>query len=193
MRKEFVRWGQTWLDHHPGWIMKTWTEENLPTTEYPQQVAKSVSLAQQSNIHRYEVLYREGGVYIDTDFECLKNIEPLIDELSAFTGYMHLDKDGEISMGNGIFGVTPYHPLLQDLLDGIPTVDVTKNLTLSPRYFTAAVRRHPEVLVFDKNVFYPVLNEEIKQPGNLNIYPEESYADHHWAHAWTDSFRDKNL
>jgi mannosyltransferase OCH1-like enzyme len=31
-----------------------------------------------SDILRYEVLHKLGGVYVDFDFLCLKNIEPLL-------------------------------------------------------------------------------------------------------------------
>ena len=27
---EFAAYGQTWLDHHPGWELKLWTDENFP-------------------------------------------------------------------------------------------------------------------------------------------------------------------
>ena len=27
---EFARYRQTWLDHHPGWELKFWTEETFP-------------------------------------------------------------------------------------------------------------------------------------------------------------------
>jgi inositol phosphorylceramide mannosyltransferase catalytic subunit len=38
----------------------------------------------QSDIARYEILLQVGGVYIDTDFECLRNVEPLIDGIECF-------------------------------------------------------------------------------------------------------------
>ena len=32
-------------------------------------------LGEKSDIFRYEILYRFGGVYVDTDFECIKPFE----------------------------------------------------------------------------------------------------------------------
>ena len=36
---------------------------------------------------RYMVLHRFGGVYVDLDYECLKNIEPLLDGCEFVTSY----------------------------------------------------------------------------------------------------------
>ena len=29
---EYRRYGQTWLQHNPGWVLELWTDENLPPT-----------------------------------------------------------------------------------------------------------------------------------------------------------------
>jgi inositol phosphorylceramide mannosyltransferase catalytic subunit len=179
----FERWGATWLEHHPGWEMKLWTEDNLPPTAFPEMMAAADSLAHASDIARYEVLAREGGVYIDTDFECFRSIEPLITDLDAFTA-RHADEEWK-AMGNCFFGVTPGHPMMLDLLDKMPHVrDRNKTYKIGPPFFTRMVRKH-NVHVFPQELFYPYPSTQCwrrneKFPG--------AYAAHHWASLWTNSW-----
>src|ERR671939_669644 len=81
---EHRRWIGGWLELHPRWKHVLWTEENRPTLINEEQFQRADSYAQQSDILRYEIVYRHGGVYVDTDFECLRNIEPLMEGADAF-------------------------------------------------------------------------------------------------------------
>ena len=50
--------------------------------------------AQKADVLRYEVLYAHGGVYLDTDVEYLRNIEPLLAGCDAFIGEERPDEGG---------------------------------------------------------------------------------------------------
>lgn len=39
-----------------------------------------------ADILRYELLYFFGGIYIDTDFLCIKNIDKLLNNYDGITG-----------------------------------------------------------------------------------------------------------
>src|SRR2546429_4401108 len=86
MPPEYVAFGNTWLAHHPGWTMHTWTDAFIPKLHNDSAFRRSTALSGKANILRYEILLRHGGVYIDTDFECLRNIEPLLHDVSCFVG-----------------------------------------------------------------------------------------------------------
>ena len=76
---EYARYGQTWLDHHPGWELRFWTDDNFPDgLRRPEAQERLRSPVERANILRLEVVWRFGGVYVDTDFECRRSIEPLI-------------------------------------------------------------------------------------------------------------------
>ena len=104
-----------WQEKHPGWEFHTWTDENIPPLPDPQQFALSLNPAMQSDFVRYEVVRRHGGVYIDTDFECLKNLEPLLEGVDFMTGW---ETNGKFLAG-GLFGSTPDHSLAAKLSDNI--------------------------------------------------------------------------
>jgi mannosyltransferase OCH1-like enzyme len=78
---EYGRRRASWLEHHPGWELRFWTEGNLPGPRELRRVESSERLRtpwERADIFRLEVLWRFGGVYIDADLECLRSIEPLI-------------------------------------------------------------------------------------------------------------------
>jgi mannosyltransferase OCH1-like enzyme len=55
-----------------------------------------------ADIARYEVIYTHGGVYLDTDFKCLRNIEPLLEGADFFSAW----EDDE-RVANSLFGAMP--------------------------------------------------------------------------------------
>ena len=64
---------------------------------------RATSYARKADIARYEVIRRFGGVYLDTDMECLRPIDELITEdVSFFAGR---EASGFINIS--IFGASP--------------------------------------------------------------------------------------
>jgi hypothetical protein len=104
MPDEFVRYGETWRKHHPGWEHRLWTDADLPQFS-PEVQDQAVAVNERSNILRYEIVYRHGGVYVDTDVECLRSIDPLLKDVDAFATSW---KPGRIS--GAIIGGEPQHP-----------------------------------------------------------------------------------
>jgi mannosyltransferase OCH1-like enzyme len=181
MPEEFVTYGDTWKTHNPGWELKLWTEANL-TTRYPDLVKRCRKYRHEANIYRYELILREGGVYIDTDFECLKPIGPLIEGMEAFGAYQLNESSAEGAINNGLFGAAPGAAFLEDVVKGIPEVFNEEHpLNCGPWYFTKVIQRHPEVRLFPSQVFYPYLWHELERRSETF---KDAYAVHHWSSLW---------
>src|SRR5438046_3149350 len=116
MPDEFVQYGETWTKYHPGWTMQLWTDENLPEIINQQEFLLAETTSYKSDILRYEVIYRYGGVYIDTDFECLRNIEPLLKGVQAF-----VVREDPRFVCAAIFGAERGHALLADVIARVPS------------------------------------------------------------------------
>lgn len=176
MPDAFVRYIVTWLHFHPDWDYKLWTPEKLPT-RYPELVARCERPSNAANIYRYELLLEHGGVYIDTDFECRKSIEPLIDNEELFTAHQVDDPRNPAYLANGFFGCTPGHPALKALVEGVPTAfDAAARNNCGPPYFTRVMRQFlPRV--FPRRYFYPYSWDELDRENEL--FPD-AYAVHHW-------------
>ena len=109
------RFMDSWRELHPGWAFRLWTNETLPELPNLQfQFDRAQSWAGKADIARYEILLAEGGVYIDVDLMCLKPIDPLLVDCEAF---VPLSCCGAT---NTIFGGTPGHPMLREIVDEAP-------------------------------------------------------------------------
>ncbi len=173
--QEFARYGRTWPDHHPGWELRLWTEENLPQgLRRPEAYERLRSPVERCDILRLELVWRFGGVYLDTDFECLRSIEPLIEDLDFFTAAV-----GKGRVNHAIIGAVPEHPILDRALEEIRPGEFRgydKRRT-GPIFFDGIVKRHPEARVFEQELFY----------AKATAVDERAYAVHHDANAWKDS------
>jgi len=82
--KKFQTWVNSWKLYNPSWETKLWTDEdNRNFLKEHYQEFLEIYDGYSSNIERadsmrYFYLYHFGGLYVDLDFECLRNIESLL-------------------------------------------------------------------------------------------------------------------
>jgi hypothetical protein len=183
---DVLHFGETWQEHHPDWEMKLWTEDTLPPLKNRELFEEASTFAGKADIARYEIVEQFGGVYLDTDFECLKNIEPLLAEVEAFAA----SEDGAL-VSNSILGATPHHGFFQAAVVALPQVFAATRgqpptVQSGPVYLTA-LRGHlaasggPTVKVFPASLFYPYHWSEPYRRGEE--FPK-AYAVHHWDASW---------
>lgn len=183
MPKYFSDWGASWTDRHPGWAMKLWTEREVQKLLNKDKLSLCSSYAQQSDMCRYEIMYREGGVYVDTDMECLKNIEALIKGLPFFAV---TQKDGILS--NALFGSVPSHPVAKKLFHQSRS-NFTPNPwnAMGPPFFTPRALAG-NVHVFPRKTFIPFTRDEYKafprHPMTFDTPPEGAYSINHRSSVW---------
>lgn len=180
---EFVSYGESWRRHHPDWEMHLWTDENLPEgLTRPEAYERLRKPAERADIIRLEVLFRLGGVYMDTDFECLRPLDPLIEGLDFFTCYL---KPGQVN--NAAIGAASGHPILERALRELrPRTEFGYDKSgTGPLFLTALLRDYPAVEIFPPEIFYPTTDAE----------RERAYAVHHAARSWKepDSWKDTAL
>ncbi len=177
--------GETWAAHHPGWEMKLWRPSDLPPLRNQELFDRATSYALRSDIARYEILLRYGGIYVDTDFECLRPFEDLLGGVEAFIG-----TENHRHLTNALMGAVRGHPLMEAIVAAIPGSIAANpqgrpNETTGPYLVTAVVDSDPALrdglLVCEPDVFYPYLYNE--QYRSDEEFPE-SYAVHHWAGSW---------
>ncbi len=104
----------TWIKNHPDWEYKLWTEKEIDALSLKnrEMYDYAVNYGEKSDIARYEILYRFGGVYVDTDFESYKPLDTLHQAYDFYIGIQPLDT-GHVQLGIGIIGSRPGHPLLE--------------------------------------------------------------------------------
>lgn len=178
-------WHETWLGLHPEWEHRVWSEADyLPLVEGSPAwdiYQTAVNHAQRTEIAARFVVYEHGGVWIDADFQALKNIEPLIESSSIFCG-----EETYGGLSAGIWGATPQHPLIWAVIEDMDrSIRWQREKGLSQTYGTGPwiLRRlwndKDEIKRFAPPIFYPYRWDQ-PDPGQYG----EAFAVHHWAATW---------
>jgi len=184
--EEFEHYGETWKQHHPEWEMRLWTDSNLPELRFPEAFERCRNHGERSDVLRSELLARFGGLYVDTDVECRRPIEPLIGDASAFCAWV---RPGRI--GSAVLGAVPGHPAFDRLLTEMQSrVGKGNQIEATVGLLTDVLSEAPDVEVFDSETFYPYHPRH--NPANGREFPD-AYAIHHWGLTWKtrDELRDR--
>lgn len=186
MPEEFEYYGETWQRHHPDWELRLWTDSNLPTLRFPDAFERCRNHGERSDVLRSELLLQFGGLYVDTDVECRRPIEPLIDDLPAFAAWV---RPGRI--GSAVLGAVPGHPAIERLLTEMQDrVGEGNQIEATVGLLTDVLSEAEDVEVFDSGTFYPYHPRH--NPANGREFPD-AYAIHHWGLTWKskDDLRDR--
>ena len=166
--------------------MNLWNDSNLPPLTNQWAYDRARSNASKADILRYELLLKYGGVYIDVDFECCRNLGHLISELDCFAAREKISRfeNGAFALvNNAILGAVPHHPFICDLVKHLEThvhslpPGTTAAQQTGPLFLTEVLHYHPEVHVFPSALFYPY---EADQRWRRTEHFPEAYAIHHW-------------
>lgn len=78
----------SWHKYMPDWEYKLWNEENfdVDSMPYTAEAYATGKMAFVSDVARLKALHDEGGVYLDTDVEVFKSLDPLL-TYKAFAGF----------------------------------------------------------------------------------------------------------
>lgn len=127
------RWVESWTRYQPDWLSVLWTDDRLRELGracYPAHEAiygpdpPGIYLA---DFGRYMVLHHFGGLYVDLDYECLKNVEPLLAGHTFVTSYTD---DTKQELNNAFIASVPGHPLLLRYMEACSArwIDATSKL-----------------------------------------------------------------
>jgi len=200
---KYKRLRDTWINLHPTWEYKCWGDDDAEAFDMVNRKAFDIvnNVGAKSDIFRYEILSKHGGLYIDTDFECLK----------AFDDLLYLDFIGGSgwteypSVFNGLIACKPNNAFIKSVMDGIGGQEINSThgigeilpLTgaefITPLFIDYLENTDDKVVMFPKNYFYPLPNTfrlEIREDNEKNrkrIYSfvkPNSYCIHLWYTSW---------
>jgi mannosyltransferase OCH1-like enzyme len=170
----YERERETWRRHHPGWEHRLWTEGDVPGDLQLCEAANRLRQpAERADILRLELLHRQGGVYLDADFECLKPIDPLVDGVRCFLGLLD---SGRVS--NAVIGTEPGHPLVARAMAEVrprETYGPVDREGTGPLLLERLRHEVDDVTLFEPNVFYATEREQAE------------YAFHLQSRSWKDA------
>ena len=184
---------KSWQKYCPDCEIICWNEENfdLSLSQYATEAYKAGKWAFVSDYVRLKVIFEYGGIYLDTDVELIKPLEPLL----RGTGYMGFDEKGIVATGLG-FAAEPGNRIIGEMLrdyDGIhfSLPDGTYDLTPCPDRNTATLERlgmdiRKNAQTFMYMTFLPreYLCPMDYYTGKKTI-TKNTYSVHHYCASWT--------
>ncbi|NRO74186.1 hypothetical protein IMAU20067_01028 [Lactobacillus helveticus] len=112
----------SWKRKAPDYKIVQWNETNFDINNTPlfvQKAYKAKKWAFVSDFVRLKVIYDNGGVYLDTDVELLKNLNVLTDKYACFMGF---EDAKQVNTGLG-FGALPRNPIIYEMLEEYENID----------------------------------------------------------------------
>ena len=187
----------SWKKFHPTWQIKLWTDADVDLFKLENRAAfdKAINYGEKSDIWRYEILRRFGGLYVDTDFECLQPFDNIHKSCELYAGIAYTRAT---LLYNGLIGATPRHPILELCVKTIRVGpgDQDRNRIMGetgPCHFTycfnaLAAQYRGKVVPFPSTYLYPFPNTKRRETDPTIIKKRwlkpESLALHYWATSW---------
>lgn len=172
---------------HPGWLVVLWRDWTLPALDNQEAFDRSPHASQRSNIVRYEVLRRWGGVYVDTDVEPRRPLDSLLEHES-----FAIAREDDRWLGTAFMASAPAHPFVTHLcatvgrsvLDAPP--GTPSNVVAGPKFVTRSLERWradggDPVTILPAPLVYPYHFTEPER--RAEAFPD-AYLVHHWAASW---------
>ena len=183
---------ESWRVNLPDYELKEWNENSFDINSnfYVKEAYESRKFAFVTDYVRLYALYTEGGIYMDTDVEVLKNLDPFLD-LPAFSGFednVHIPtgimaaEKGSVWAGWQLKYYDDRHFLLPD-----GTLDLTTNVEIIGRLMgekgfilrNCLYNFQNIITIFPRDYFCP----KSHTTGKIEL-TQNTYTIHHFAGSW---------
>lgn len=175
---------------HPGWEART-HQDPLTPAEWPITAPvwdRCTSGAQLAGLVRLEALARYGGIYLDSDVEVYRSLDPLR-HTCAFAAWEDAD-----TVPDAILGATPNHPAILDCL-ALALLRIrggdanwrtgAGTWATGPGVTTTVLPGRNDILLLPPGAFYPYhwADRDRRYDDHRKAQPW-CFAAHHWAASW---------
>jgi inositol phosphorylceramide mannosyltransferase catalytic subunit len=188
---------ETWKKNHPDWQYILWTDKEINALGLinNKKYHAAKNLGEKSDIAKYEIIYRFGGLYVDTDFECLKPFD-VLHHCCDF--YSSMAQNLEPVIYAALFAAKKGSPILKKCIDYIKNAPVgltdstaiinnTGPGLISRCVFESLPTIEDRTVIFPVTFFYPWPGRYRFQKDRPSIekwFRPESFGVHHWHCSW---------
>ena len=182
--EQYESWWNGWKRQYPDYEFITWTDRNIPElTAVHQRISDADSMAKKSDIARYEILNRCGGVYLDCDIMPVNRYEFATETDRLIV--CHERENESHNCQNAFIAVCRNHPVMQLAVETVCTIPAYRGdiiLETGPGFF----RRLLDTTTFKMlptDAFYPYL---FNQPFSSIFLKDlsKTYGIHVWGNSW---------
>jgi len=155
----------TWKDFHPNYEYLLWDNENIKKL-FPLVNQRLYDLYEndsevwnaRSDILRFEIMYRYGGIYVDADTVCLRQIEGDFLDKDFFAAYLN-EKVRKKRIATGVMGGIKCHPLMKHCIEELSRYKEIKkpaHTYCGPGFFTKVIKKYNfKIVILPSYYFYP--------------------------------------
>lgn len=190
--KEVIKCIDSWKKYCPDYEIIEWNESNydLNKNEYVRETYSRKKWAFLTDYVRLDVIYNEGGIYLDTDVELIKPLDDLLN-LECFLG---MEQPGKVATGLG-FGAVKGNEFIKENKEyyeknsfvsesgefkKVICVEITSNLLINKGMNVSnKLQNIGNIRVFPTEYFCPLKLGTNK----LNI-TKNTYSIHHYTASW---------
>ena len=193
--KKYVEFQKSWQNLNPDYEYRLWTDKDITELNLinSEQYLASDNFGVKSDLARYEILYRFGGIYVDTDFECLKPINDQFLSRSFLAGQVFSYAP---QLNNAIIFAAPKDKFLKLIIENIPshpdrklsaieTLDYCGATFLSRLLWKYRQMLSSGTVILPSQYFYSWPNyRRADTQQKYNFITNDSVAIHHWEVSW---------
>ncbi len=201
---EFKQYMESWKKFCPDYEIKEWNESNYDITKnrYMKDAYDQKKWGFVPDYARLDIIYNEGGIYLDTDIEIIKSFDELL-ETGAFCGIESGNEFVALGLGFGAEKGNEIIRIMRDVYDDLSFIneDGSLNLLPSPKInteplFEMGYKHSTEIQTLhhgnDSITVYP---EQYFCPkdyatDNMNL-SEVAFSIHHYAATWQNDKQKK--
>lgn len=194
MPTKFEKYINQWRKKCSHYELKLWNENNfdLDSAEYLKKAVKAGRWAFVADYVRLEVLYKYGGIYLDTDVELLADFDSLLDQKLVFGFETSRQINGAIIMAE------KGNPFIREVLDVYDAFlfegkDIVETMVPIPYVLSRMVKQKGAVLngetqivdgitLLSRDFFYPLSFE-----GEGRCFTKNTIAIHQYAGSWSNN------
>jgi len=184
----------TWDKINPDIDHRFWTEENLPNDLKLKDKMNIVDdYATKSIILRWELLYKYGGIYFDTDTKALKKLDESFFDENLFTVYSNEKYDGNLTSCS-VVGCAPGNKFIGEIVNNIYEMDdvLVRNICgwriVGSMLLKNCIELYnPKIKIYPSHYFIPTFRNGEKYNGDGPVY-----CDQYWANSLQQHEKVKN-
>ena len=209
MPQNLQRCIQTCYNIQQGWKHMFWTDGNLPDMNYfKEEYDIDNNYARKSDLVRIMALYQYGGVYLDTDVECIKPIDNLLKGykfiVATEAGTPGKFEPNKEHINNAVIASTKLNKVLTELMvqikanykridtEGKHPLQYVANLAGPPVFnkMSNEIRKYKHAKIYEYEYFYPLHYQDRtsvdtwKIPSNKKTLDKKTHTIHHFAASW---------
>lgn len=176
---------KSWEKYCPDYKIICWNEENFDISQTPLYVRQAYERKKWAFVTDYvrlKIVYENGGIYLDTDVEVLKNL----DKFLIYEAFFGFENSQYVATGLG-FGATQKNEIIHQMLEvykNIPFIKEDNSIDITPcpvRNTEVLVKNglvlnnsfqilKDKIAIFPKDYFCPIAYESKEKNFTNNTY-----------------------